>query len=53
MKFEFRAEAFNAGNWAEYANPSNLDIANPTHFGQITGVRNNNRILQLALKFYF
>lgn len=53
MKFEFRAEAFNAGNWAEYANPSNLNILSPTYFGNITGVRNNNRILQLALKFYY
>lgn len=52
-RIEFRAEAFNVGNWAEYAAPSNLNILDPVHFGQITGVRNNNRILQLALKFYY
>lgn len=52
-KFEFRAEAFNVGNWTEYAGPSQLNISNPTGFSALLGTRNDNRILQLALKLYY
>jgi hypothetical protein len=53
MKLEFRAEAFNVGNWVDFANPGNLDYRNTQNFSQITGTRNDPRILQLALKFYY
>lgn len=52
-KFEFRAEAFNVGNWTQYAGPSNLNFTNTSNFAALLGTRNNNRILQLALKFYY
>ena len=53
IHFEFRAEAFNLGNWHAWANPTNLDFLNPTGFSAITTSRNNPRILQLALKLYY
>ena len=53
MKLEFRAEAFNLGNWHSFANPSNLNFLNPTGFSAITASRSNPRILQLALKLYY
>ncbi len=52
-KLEFRAEAFNLGNWHSFANPSNLNFLNPTGFSAITASRSNPRILQLALKLYY
>ena len=53
IKLEFRAEAFNLGNWHSFANPSNLNFLNPTGFSAITASRSNPRILQLALKLYY
>jgi hypothetical protein len=54
FKLEFRAEAFNLGNWHSFANPNaNLNFLNPTGFSAITSSRGNPRILQLALKLYY
>lgn len=53
-KIEFRAEAFNVGNWHELAAPAgNLDFTNTNNFSQITATRIDPRILQLALKLYY
>lgn len=66
--FQFRAEAFNVTNTAQFANPGSsgsdvvpgngtntnaLDFENKEEFGRITALVNNNRIMQLALKLYF
>ena len=50
-QFEFRAEAFNLANRATFAAP-NATIGS-TSAGIVTSTLNANRILQLALKFYF
>jgi hypothetical protein len=52
---QFRAEAYNLLNHPQFSNPttSNLSYTNPTAFAQITSLRNQDRILQLALKLYF
>ncbi len=47
---EFRAEAFNAFNHAQFQNPNGL--INSSSFGLVTGA-NNPRILQIAMKFIF
>lgn len=52
-KLEFRAEAFNVGNWVDFGNPGNLDYRNTQDFSQITGTRIDPRILHLALKLYY
>jgi hypothetical protein len=46
----FRAEAYNLFNNVDFANPS-LAIATPSTFGKISGVVNNPRLLQGALRF--
>jgi hypothetical protein len=51
--FQLRAESFNVLNHPQFDNPGNLNFTNSANFGQITGVRNGGRILQLAGKFYF
>lgn len=51
-RFVFRAEAYNVFNNVDFANPS-LAIATPSTFGKISGVVNNPRILQGALRFDF
>ena len=48
---EFRAEAFNAFNTPQFANPD--QYLGDTAFGQVTSTRLDNRELQLALKYYF
>ncbi|HUY15683.1 MAG TPA: TonB-dependent receptor [Terriglobia bacterium] len=48
---EIRAEFFNAFNNVVWGTPVN-QIANPT-FGEVLGVANTPRQIQLALKFYF
>ncbi len=53
-RFEFRAEAFNALNHANFANPfSFYSPATVGAFGQITSTVGDPRELQLALKLYF
>lgn len=51
MKFEFRAEAFNAFNHADFGNPNSFFGGGG--FGVITSTIIDPRELQLALKFYF
>jgi hypothetical protein len=51
MRFEFRAEAFNAFNHASFGNPASFFPAG--NFGQISSTIIDPRELQLALKFYF
>ena len=49
-KLLFRAEAYNLLNNVDFANPS-LAISSPSTFGKISGVVNNPRLLQGALRF--
>jgi hypothetical protein len=50
-QLEFRAEAFNIANHPTFAAP-NATIGSASA-GIVTTTLNSNRILQLALKFYF
>ena len=58
-QLEFRAEAFNLTNTPQFGQPGNTGgftstgPGNPNGFSAITSLRNNPRLLQLALKFYF
>jgi hypothetical protein len=56
MQLQFRAEAFNIWNHAQFYNPStaigNVDNTGRGGFGYITGAQ-NPRIMQLALKLLF
>jgi hypothetical protein len=53
MQVQFRAEAFNVFNHAQFNNPSgNIDNNFVGGFGYVTSAR-NPRIMQLALKFAF
>ena len=50
-RMDFRADFFNTFNIADYAPPdSGMTDGN---FGQITGTVNNNRSIQLSLKYAF
>ena len=51
-RLEFRIEAFNALNHANFAPPAR-DINVPNTFGLITTTVGTPRVLELALKFYF
>jgi hypothetical protein len=57
MRFEFRAEAFNAFNHANFSNPNSFfapfTIGPNGSFGKIQSTIGDPRELQLALKFYF
>ncbi|WP_263366441.1 TonB-dependent receptor [Edaphobacter bradus] len=50
---EFRAEAFNLFNRAQFGQPGQLNFTNLTAFSSITSLRSNPRLGQLALKLYF
>ena len=50
---QFRAEAFNLSNTAQFAQPGNLNYLNPANFAPITALVNQPRILQFALKVVF
>lgn len=50
---EFRAEAFNLSNTPQFGQPGNLDFSNTSNFSRITTLRNQPRLLQLALKLAF
>jgi hypothetical protein len=58
-QLEFRAEAFNLTNTPQFGQPGNTGaFANPgpnneNGFSAITGLRNNARLLQFALKLYY
>jgi hypothetical protein len=56
MRFEFRAEAFNAFNHANFSNPNSFYAPftlGPGGFGYITNTIGDPREFQFALKFYF
>jgi hypothetical protein len=54
IRIEFRAEAFNAFNHANFQNPSaSISPASVGSFGRSFGTVTDPRELQLALKFYF
>jgi hypothetical protein len=48
----FRAEAYNAFNNVNFANPG-LSLATPSTFGRISATYGNSRILQMALRYEF
>ncbi len=52
--FEFRVEAFNVFNHAQFYGPASVDgeVNNDPHFGQIVSA-SSPRLLQLAAKFVF
>jgi hypothetical protein len=52
-QLEFRAEAFNLSNTADFSNPSQLNFTNLKNFSNITSTRSNQRLVQLALKLFF
>ena len=52
-QFEFRAETFNSLNTPQFGNPGQLNFTNKTAFSRITSLRNNPRLVQLSLKFFF
>jgi hypothetical protein len=52
-QLEFRAEAFNLTNTPAFNLPGSLNFEDARNFAQITGQRNNPRIVQLGLKFYW
>jgi hypothetical protein len=54
-KLQFRAEAFNVFNHAQFANPNGLvNNTGQGGFGYVTSTgANNPRIMQVALKFLF
>ena len=52
MRLQFRLEAFNALNHANFFPGASIQSINSTSFGQITSA-NGGRVLQLALRFEF
>ncbi|MGB6265131.1 MAG: TonB-dependent receptor [Candidatus Acidiferrales bacterium] len=48
---QFRAEFFNAFNHTQFSNPDNQGFSDT--FGQVTLTREDARIIQFGLKFYF
>ena len=53
-QLQFRAEAFNLSNTPGFNNPSSqLNFTNLKAFSSITSLRNNQRLVQLALKLFF
>jgi len=56
ISLQFRAEVFNIFNQVQFAAPGTFVDAGPPpsgNFGQITGIVNNPRLIQLALKLIF
>jgi len=56
MRFEFRAEMFNAFNHANFSNPNSFyspSSLGPGGFGAIASTIGDPREMQFALKFYF
>ena len=51
-RITFRAEGYNLFNNVDFANPS-VALSSPASFGKISGVVNNPRLLQGALRFDF
>ncbi len=53
LRLQFRAEAFNTFNHAQFSQPGSLNYSNPSNFAVITSTRNGPRLLQFALKVAF
>jgi hypothetical protein len=56
VRLQFRAEAFNLTNTPQFGQPgsNNLNFTDVTGgFSSITTTRNNQRLLQLALKLFY
>lgn len=51
QRIQFRAEAFNVFNHANFTNPS-LSLTSPLTFGEFQGVM-EPRVMQFALRFEF
>jgi hypothetical protein len=51
LRMQFRAEAFNAFNHVQFANPNTTITSNT--FGRISAQQNTPRDIQLALKLMF
>jgi hypothetical protein len=52
-QLEIRAEAFNLTNAVDFGNPGQLNFTNLKAFSSITSTRNNQRLVQLAMKVFF
>jgi hypothetical protein len=50
---QFRVETFNTLNHPQFNNPGQLNFKNLAAFSEITGLRNNPRLGQLAVKVFF
>ena len=53
LQLEFRAEAFNVTNTANFQLPSATNFSNRTTFGQITATSNLARQIQLGMKVHW
>ena len=53
QSLRFRADFFNLFNHPSFANPSAVDIENPSSFTQITSVVGTPRLIQFSLKYAF
>jgi Carboxypeptidase regulatory-like domain len=58
VRMQFRAEAFNTTNTPQFAQPGTLNFetvsaTSSNGFSSITGVRNNQRLFQFALKLFY
>ena len=58
VRLQFRAEAFNTTNTPQFGQPGTLNFTSVTPtssngFSSITGVRNNQRLFQFALKLFY
>jgi outer membrane receptor protein involved in Fe transport len=53
VHLQFRAEAYNLLNHAQFANPSSGNATGNTNFTVISASRNQPRILQFALKLFY
>ena len=51
LRLQYRAEAFNAFNIANFGNPGTT--VGTANFGRITGTQNNQRSIQMGLKLNF
>ena len=52
-QLEIRGEAFNLTNAVDFSNPGQLNFTTLKAFSSITGTRNNQRLVQLAMKVFF
>ncbi len=52
-QLEIRGEAFNLSNSVDFSNPGQLNFTNLKAFSSITSTRNNQRLVQVALKVFF